>query len=213
MIRINLLPHREEKRRAQRRHFMGLAGFFALAALASAGFVWFVIDQYIAGQNQRNEFLKKENAHLDKQIEEIKKLKDDIANLLARKQIIETLQADRSQSVLLLDELVKQTPDGVYLRSLKQEGPRVNVTGYAQSNARVSTLMRNLQGSMVLESPQLVEIKAATVTNRRISDFNMNFSFKRAKQPEVAAAPSSAKAPLAPTSSIPKAAQPAAKQG
>jgi len=106
---------------------------------------------------------------------------------LSRKQVIETLQADRAQTVYLLEQLVRQTPDGVYLKSIKQTGYRVNLTGYAQSNARVSTLMRNLEASPHLENPSLVEIKVATVSGKRLSEFVMNVGIKR-QQPEADAA-------------------------
>jgi type IV pilus assembly protein PilN len=183
MIRINLLPHRAEKRRAQRRQLGVLTGLFAVAGLIIAGLVHTVIAGYVSGQNDRNEFLKRENAKLDNEIAEITKLRDEIAALLSRKQIIETLQSDRARSVQLLDQLVRQTPDGVYLKTLKQDGLKVNVTGYAQSSARVSTFMRNLQDSPVIEvsaaSPQLVEIKASEVNKKRLSEFSLNFLIKR----------------------------------
>jgi type IV pilus assembly protein PilN len=130
-------------------------------------------------QSDRNEFLKRENVRLDKEIEEIKKLKTEIAALLARKQIIERLQADRAQAVYLLQELVQQVPDGVYLKTIRQTGLKINMVGYAQSNARVSTLMRNFAASPYLENPDLVEIKAVNVSNKRVSEFNMNVSLKR----------------------------------
>jgi type IV pilus assembly protein PilN len=183
MIRVNLLPHREERRKAQRRQLGILAVGVAIIGLAIAGLVHGVIAGYVDAQNERNEFLKRENAKLDKEIDEIKKLQGEIQALLSRKQIIETLQTDRSRTVELLDQLVRQTPDGIYLKTLKQEGLKVNLTGYAQSNARVSTFMRNLQNSSIVEntptSPQLVEIKATDVNKRRLSEFNMNFTIKR----------------------------------
>ena len=182
MIRINLLPHRIERRKAQRRQLGIAAGIFAVAGVVVAGLVHTVIAGYVDAQNERNEFLKRENAKLDKEIEEIKKLRDDIQALLARKQVIESLQTDRARAVQLLDQLVRQTPDGVYLKTLKQDGLKVNVTGYAQSNARVSTLMRNLQASPVIvnaqNSPQLVEIKASEVNKKRLSEFSLNFMMK-----------------------------------
>ncbi len=133
----------------------------------------------IETQNDRNKFLKNEIVKLDKDIAEIKKLRDEIAALLARKQVIETLQADRAQTVHLLDELVRQMPDGVYLKAVTQKGLRVNLLGYAQSNARVSTLMRNIEASPWLELPVLVEVKAGNVDKRRVSEFNLNLSLKR----------------------------------
>lgn len=182
MIRINLLPHREETRTRQKRQFIGLLGIGTVIGLFGWGIVHLFISEQISHQMSRNDFLKKENVRLDKEIEEIKKLKEEISALLARKQVIETLQADRAQSVQLLDELVKHTPDGVYLRTVKQEGMRVNLTGYAQSNARVSTLMRNIQSSVYIGDPILVEIKAANVNSRRLSEFGLYFTVKRAIQ-------------------------------
>ena len=177
--RVNLLPHREERRKAARQHFFVIAGGTALVGvlivIAMHGFYAAKIDT----QNERNRFLKSEIAKLDKEIAEINKLKSEIQALLARKQVIETLQADRAQTVHLLDELVRQMPEGVYLRSVRQRGLAVNVTGYSQSNARVSTLMRNIESSPWLSSPGLVEVKASTVAKRRVSEFNLNFQVKR----------------------------------
>jgi type IV pilus assembly protein PilN len=186
MIRINLLPHREERRKAQRKHLATLAGMVAVLGIAIIVLVHGVIAGYIAVQTERNEFLKKENARLDKEIDEIKKLKEEIAALLARKQVIERLQSDRAQSVNLLDQLVRQVPDGVYLKTVKQTGLRVNLVGYAQSNARVSTLMRNIASSPYLESPDLVEIKASIVNNKRVAEFTMNMSLKRQQTEDAA---------------------------
>lgn len=177
-IRINLLPYRDERRKVQRKHLAVLAGMVAALGVAIVILVHGIIAGYIAVQNDRNDFLKKENAKLDKEIEEIRKLKDEIAALLARKQVIERLQLDRAQAVHLLDELVREVPDGVYLKAMKQQGPKVNLNGYAQSNARVSTLMRNLSASPFLENPELVEIKSATVNSKRVSEFNMNVNLK-----------------------------------
>ena len=147
-----------------------------------------VIAGYISIQTDRNEFLKKEISQLDKEIDEIKKLKEDITALLARNQVIERLQSDRAQSVYLLEQLVRQVPDGVYIKTVKQQGIKVNLTGYAQSNARVSTLMRNITSSPFLENPDLVEIKAVVVGNKRVAEFNMNLSFKRQQVDDAAAA-------------------------
>ena len=143
----------------------------------------------ISTQEGRNSFLKGEISKLDKEIAEIKKLKDEIQALLARKNIIETLQADRAQTVHLLDELVRQTPEGVYLKSLTQKGLRVQVVGYAQSNARVSSLMRNIESSPWLENPVLVEVKAANVDKKRVSEFNLFLFLKRTAADESKAKP------------------------
>jgi type IV pilus assembly protein PilN len=179
VIRINLLPWREARRKAARQHLGVLGGMVAVLGLLIVGAVHLTIAGYIAVQSDRNEFLKRENVRLDKEIEEIKKLKNEIAALLARKQIIERLQADRAQAVYLLQELVQQVPDGVYLKTIRQTGLKINMVGYAQSNARVSTLMRNFAASPYLENPDLVEIKAVNVSNKRVSEFNMNVSLKQ----------------------------------
>jgi type IV pilus assembly protein PilN len=185
MIRINLLPHREEARKAKRHQFFALVGL-AVALAALVVFLGYtIINAYISSQNDANDFLKREIAVLDKQIAEIKRLKEQTQALLARKQIIEDLQRDRGETVYLLTELVKQVPDGVYLKSLKQDGLKVNITGYAQSNARVSALMRNLEASPWLERPQLIEVKAVVLNGRRSNEFAMDFFLTRA-QPDAA---------------------------
>lgn len=179
MIRINLLPHREQKRKARREQFYALAGLM----LVLGGLIWFlgftVINGYITAQESTNTFLKSEIAVLDKEIEEIKKLKEQTEALLARKQIIESLQANRSETVHLFNELARQVPGGIYLRSVKQAGQKVTLNGYAQSNARVSTLMRNLDETPLLERPELVEIKAVNVDKRRLSEFTLDIHFTR----------------------------------
>ncbi len=177
-IRVNLLPHREERRKAQRKHLGILSGMVAALAVAIVVLIHGVIAGYISVQADRNTFLKKENASLDKEIEEIKKLQGEIAALLARKQVIERLQTDRAQAVYLLDQLVRQVPDGVYMKTIKQQGRKILMNGYSQSNARVSTLMRNISSSPYLENAVLVEIKAATVNGKRVSEFTMNLNLK-----------------------------------
>lgn len=183
-VRINLLPHREERRKRARTHFAVLAGLTAALGLVIVGAVHIFYAGQVSTQQDRNRFLKNEISKLDKDIAEIKKLKEEIQALLARKQVIETLQADRSQTVHLLDELVRQMPEGVYLKSVKQRGLQVALSGYAQSNARVSTLMRNIEASPWLEKPELIEIRAGTVDKRRVSEFNLNLSLKRPTQEE-----------------------------
>jgi len=174
VIRINLLPHREEKRRARRQQFYALGGLIAILA----GLIWFlgygVINRYIGVQEEQNVFLKKEMVSLDKDIAEIKGLREQTDSLLARKRIIESLQVNRTETVQLFNELARQVPEGVYLRTVKQTGEKINLTGYAQSNSRISTLMRNLEASPLLEKPNLIEIKAVKLNNRRLSEFNMN---------------------------------------
>ena len=179
MIRINLLPWREARRKARTLQFYILMGMVAGLAASIVLLVHGYYATRISTQTERNKFLKDENAKLDKEIEEIKKLKEEIQALLSRKQVIETLQGNRAQTVYVLEQLVRQTPDGVYLKSVKQTGAKVNLNGYAQSNARVSTLIRNLEASPYLENPVLVEIKAATVDKKRLSEFTMNVGIKR----------------------------------
>jgi len=177
--KINLLPHREERRKRARTHFAVLGGMTAALGAVIVAAVWFVYQQKIGAQEARNTFMKSEIAKLDKEIDEIKEVKEKINALLARKQVIETLQTDRVQTVYLLDELVRQMPEGVFLKSVKQKGPGIELIGYAQSNARVSTLMRNIESSPWLANPNLVEIKAATLGKMRISEFNLKLALKR----------------------------------
>lgn len=179
MIRINLLPHREQKRQERRKLFFIVAGVVAIAAVAVVGLVHVYFAQEVATQEERNDFLKKENAKLDKEIEEIGKLKEETDRLLARKQVIEKLQGDRSEPVILLDQLARKVPDGVYLKGIKQEGGKVTINGYAQSSARVSTLMRNIDSSNWMEGSELAEIKAVNVDKRRLNEFTLSFKMKR----------------------------------
>jgi type IV pilus assembly protein PilN len=185
MIRINLLPHREVRRKQQQQQFFILLAF----VIVVGGAVWFVVrsylDEQLETQQARNKYLQDEIVKLDKQIAEIQKLKEQTAALLARKRVVETLQGNRAEVVHLLDQLVRQLPEGVYLKAVKQTGNRVTITGLTQSQARVSTLMRNLESSPHLENPSLVEIKAVQQANRqRINEFIMNINITRAKLEE-----------------------------
>jgi len=198
MIRVNLLPHREEKRKRREQQFLVLAGIAAAFGLLVAAAVWVFLDRQLAQQLQNVAYMKAEIAKLDKQIEEIRKIREETASLLAKKQVVEGLQSNRSEPVQLLDQLLRQLPEGVYLKAVKQTGAKVNVSGYAQSNARVSTLMRNLGASPYLENPELVEIRAVNLpaadkSVTRVNEFNMNISIKRAKA-EIASAPGKASA-------------------
>ncbi|HSE00497.1 MAG TPA: PilN domain-containing protein [Burkholderiales bacterium] len=186
MIRINLLPHREERRKQQQQQFVILLTFVLVIGAA----VWFVVHSYLDEQLQtqqaRNQYLQAEIVKLDKQIAEIQKLKEQTAALLARKRVVETLQSNRSEVVHLLDQLVRQLPDGVYLKAVKQTGTRVTITGLTESQARVSTLMRNLESSPQLENPGLVEIKAVQQGRLRANEFILNINITRAKVEEPA---------------------------
>ena len=184
MIRVNLLPHREARRKQQQQQFFILLAFVAIIGAAS----WFSVHTYLSDrlqeQQSRNAYLEQEIIKLDKQIAEIKKLQEQTAALLARKKVVETLQSNRAEVVHLLDQLVRQLPDGIYLKSIKQKGNVVTITGYTQSQARVSTLMRNLESSNHLESPGLIEIKAVQLSGQRINEFTMNINIMRAKAEE-----------------------------
>ncbi|EGF30701.1 Type IV pilus biogenesis protein PilN [Oxalobacteraceae bacterium IMCC9480] len=184
MIRINLLPHREERRKQRINAFIAMMGVTAVVGALVVLLVGVVIANKISAQSQRNDYIKAENVKLDEEIKEIATLKAEIESLKARQKAVEDLQGDRNQPVYLMDELVKQVPEGVYLRAFKQEGQRVVLNGYAQSNERVSELLRNLSNnSPWLERPDLIEIKAANIGQgkdaKRVFDFTVNVGIKR----------------------------------
>ena len=209
MIRVNLLPHREEARKRRQQQFGVLAGLTLAVGAIVVGLIWFFLDQQVQAQQQNVAYMKGEIAKLDKQIEEIRKIREETASLLAKKQVVEGLQSNRSEPVQLLDQLLRQLPEGVYLKNVKQNGAKVNVSGYAQSNARVSTLMRNLGASPYLENPELVEIKAVPAPDKsgnRVNEFNMNISIKRAQSDQ---ASSRASTPAVPPPAISKTGVPA----
>jgi len=174
MIRINLLPHREQKRAARQRELAFMASAASVLGLLIVFMVHTILNTQIENQGARNNFLEAEIKKLDNQIAEIKVLKEQTQAMLARKQVVETLQSNRSAVVYLLDQLVRQLPDGVYLKAVKQSGDSISLQGYAQSNARVATLMRSLETSPWLQSPNLIEVKAATINNLRASEFSLN---------------------------------------
>lgn len=191
MIRINLLPHREEKRRARQRRFLSLLAFSFIGAVGVTIIGFTLLSARIDTQNSRNDFLAAENAKLDREIAEIEKLKSEKQALLDRKKIVERLQSNRTEAVHVLDQIVRQTPEGVYLKDFKQSGDQITLVGYAQSNARVSTYMRNINDSPTFEQPLLVEVKAAMVGNLRLAEFNLRTRITRiAEASSVAATPS-----------------------
>jgi type IV pilus assembly protein PilN len=192
MIRINLLPHREEKRKARQKQFAILAGLTAAFGLAVAGLLWVVFDAQIDNQKGRNNYLTTEITKLDKQIDEIKRIREETAALLSKKQVVEGLQSNRSEPVYLLDQLLRQLPEGLYLKSIRQTGAKISVTGYAQSNARVSAFMRNIEASPYLGNPNLVEIKAVTINSQRANEFILEFLIKRVKADDGIGAPKTA---------------------
>jgi type IV pilus assembly protein PilN len=182
-VRINLLPHREMRRKQQQQQFVAM-----LCAVALAGIlVWFGVHTYLdsalSGQQARNQYLETEIARIDKEIAEINKLRELIAALLKRKQVVETLQSNRAETVHLLDQLVRQLPDGMYLKSVRQVGTKVVISGYTQSQARVSTLMRNLEASRHLQNASLVEIRSTMQGGQRLNEFTMNIEITRAAEP------------------------------
>ncbi|QKJ66697.1 PilN domain-containing protein [Deefgea piscis] len=183
MIRINLLPHREQKRAARQRQYVSMLimSFLLAVGVILAGYM--VLSAKVDIQNGRNHFLTEENAKLDREIAEIDKLKTEKQALLDRKKIVERLQSNRTETVHLLDQLTRQVPEGVYLKEVKQTNEQLVLTGYAQSNARVSTLMRNLNDSPVFEQPLLIEVKSASVGNQRLSDFTLNIKLTRVDEP------------------------------
>jgi type IV pilus assembly protein PilN len=193
-MRINLLPHREQKRQARERQFVSLAITLAILGVAIVALVHVILTARIDNQISRNQLLKTKIAELDAQIKEIDRLRDQIQQVLARKQVVETLQSNRNEAVHLLDQLVRQLPEGVYLNSVKQTDKKVTIVGYAQSNARVSTLMRNIEGSPWLEKPELVEIKLVSVPAQgrtgpqNLNQFTLNFQIRRAT-PDALAGP------------------------
>lgn len=185
MILINLLPHREAARKRRREAFYGTLGGAALLGvlIAGLGYLWF--EAQISGQQSKNGFLQAEIKKLEVEIKEISTLQDEIAALRARQLAVEDLQGDRNLPVHLLNELVRQLPDGVYLTSMKQENQTVTLQGMAQSNERVSELLRNLgNNSPWLVKPELVEITSANVNlsqrdQRRVANFTMRIGLKR----------------------------------
>lgn len=183
MIRINLLPHRAEKRRAKQLQFIVLSTISLGVGALIVILVHVAISSQIDYQDRRNAYLKQEIAVLDKQIEEIKKLREQTQSLLARKNIVENLQSTRSDAVHLLDQMLRILPDGVYVKNIKQSGYKIALIGYAQSNARISTLMRSIEDSPWLDSPTLVEIHVANVNGGRVSEFSLNFNLSKLVAP------------------------------
>jgi type IV pilus assembly protein PilN len=171
IIRVNLLPHREIKREARQRQFNMMALFIASGALALVVLNYSFINSRIDAQLSRNARLEAGIVQLDQQIGDIKNLQEKIGVMLARKQVVENLQINRSQSVVVLDELSRQLPEGMYFKSIKQQGPLLSLEGVADTNARVASLVRNLTASLWLENPQLIEIKSLLVNGIKQNEF------------------------------------------
>lgn len=194
MILINLLPHREVARKKRKEAFQATMFASLLVGLAIAGAVYWWFQMMITSQQESNRFLQGEISVLDNQIKEIATLEEEISSLRARQKAVEDLQADRNLPVHLLTELVRQTPDGVYVSSIKQEDQVITMQGVAQSNERVSEMLRNLTDNTPwLSKPELVEILASTVNlsardQRRVSSFNLRFRLMRTAEVQKGAA-------------------------
>jgi type IV pilus assembly protein PilN len=182
---INLLPHREERRKRKKVAFYAGLAVAAFAGVAIVGAWYLIVQQLISGQQQRNAFLQAEIAKLDVQIKDIASLKSEIASLKARQKAVEDLQIDRNVPVHVLNELVKQVPEGIYITAVRQEGQTLSIAGIAQTQERVSELLRNTAyNSEWLVKPELIESKAATVQaanreQKRLFDFSMRLTVKR----------------------------------
>ena len=200
MILINLLPHREEKRKRKKIAFFAGLALAAAVGLAIVGGWYLIVDQLKVAQQERNRYLSAEIGKLEKEIADIASLKAEIASLTARQKAVEDLQIDRNLPVHLLNELVKQTPEGMYFATVKQDGQVLTITGVAQTQERVSEFLRNTAySSEWLVSPELIESKATTVTaankeQKRLFDFSVRVTVKRPQDKAPAAAPGAAPA-------------------
>ena len=213
MILINLLPHRAEKRKRKKIAFFAGLGVAAIAGLGIVGVWYAVVQQMTAAQQDRNQFLSVEIAKLEKEIKDIANLNAEIASLTARQKAVEDLQIDRNMPVNLLNELVRQTPEGMYYTAVKQDGQVLSINGIAQTQERVSEFLRNTAyNSEWLVKPELIESRATTITaanreQKRLFDFSVRVTVKRPQDKPAAAA--AAEAP--PAAARPASAAPAKK--
>jgi len=209
VIMINLLPHREERRKRKKIAFYAGLGVAAVCGLAIVGVWYLIVQQVIAGQKQRNEFLTIEIAKLDVQIKDIASLKAEIASLKARQKAVEDLQIDRNVPVHVLNELVRQVPEGIYITALKQDNQTLSVAGIAQTQERVSEMLRNTAyNSEWLVKPELVESKATTVQGankeqKRLFDFGIRLTVKRPQDTPVVASQAAAAGAIPAAASAP----------
>ncbi len=198
MILINLLPHREVAKQKRRESFFVSMAASALLGGLVAGFVFVWFQLQIADQQSRNTRLQTENTRLDMQIKEVASLQKEISGLRSRQEAVEDLQAERNLPVHLLNELVKQVPDGVFIKSMKQEGPLVSLTGAAQSNERVAELLRNLsKNNPYVTKPELVEIVSGMTAlspkdQRRVSNFVVSVQLKKLTEDKKSVVPATA---------------------
>ena len=197
MARINLLPWRAERRKARQKEFVGMLGLAAIGGVLASFLIVSYYSGRISNQNSRNEYLRAEITKVDAQIKEIEELDKKKGKLLARKEVIEQLQANRSQMVHLFDSLVKTIPDGVTLSSIKQEGDILTLGGRSQSNARVSTYMRNLEGSGWMTNPDLNIIEAKAGNPGLPYEFNLKVKLANPNAPKEEGEGGEATAPAA----------------
>lgn len=202
MVKINLLPHREEKRKLRKKAFVTMLLLGAVVGALIVLVVGGIFSARLSDQEQRNTFIRAENTRLDGQIKEVANLKQEIEALKARQQAVEDLQGDRNQPVYLMDELAQQVPEGVYLKSFKQNAQRVLLNGYAQSNERVSELLRNLSNnSPWLERPDLIEIRSVSLGQgknaKKVFDFTIDVGIKRPRDKDQPVADAKAVTPVA----------------
>ena len=199
IVRVNLLPHREQKRQRQKQAFYLMTGLSVVAGAVLVLLVWSVLEGYLDTQKGHNKLIADENRRLDAQIKEIATLRQEIEALRARQKAVEDLQADRNEPVYLLDELTRQTPEGIYLRSIRQEDRKVTIAGWSASQERVSEFLRNLlNNGHYVERPELIEIKLSGASpdgiQRRLYDFSMNFNMKQSSELGTTSAASSSPA-------------------
>jgi type IV pilus assembly protein PilN len=212
MIRINLLPHREMRRERRKKDFVGLGVLTGIIAAAIVFLVGVYNSNQISRQEERNQFVKKKNEDLDTKIKEIASLRQEIEALKARQKAVEDLQSDRTVPVHILDELVKYTPEGIFFKQVKQEDKKLTLVGLAQSNEKVSELLRNLQGNTPwMERPELIEIKSAVLPQPNGKEGKKVFEFQLSTLIKSSPAPDQAKPTLAGVQGVVPAPMPAAK--
>ncbi|MCQ4145554.1 MULTISPECIES: PilN domain-containing protein [Vogesella] len=181
MIRINLLPHRELKKAAHRKRFQNMlaAALLAGLGLSYAGYSW--LDSTLSEQQRRNQQLQTAIAKLDKELSNIETLRRQRLDMLTRKELVERLQHSRTEATRIFDELIKTLPEGVFIKSFKQTGPAISVSGISLSSARIAALMRNLEQSTVFSTPVLVEVKSTLADNIRANDFSLRITLRGAE--------------------------------
>nr|WP_314857879.1 PilN domain-containing protein [uncultured Undibacterium sp.] len=196
MIKINLLPHREEKRKELKNKFYTLMAFAALIAAVILILGGLYFSAQVSAQNERNAFITKANLELDDKIKEVATLKQEIDALKARQEAVEDLQSDRNQPVFMMNELVKLSPEGLYLTLIKQDGQRISIKGYAQSHAVVGIFMNELNASQWMSKPEIIQNKATVLGKdrdaKRAIEFDMNVGIRRPRELEAASASSAA---------------------